>query len=467
MDFKHYIPHNNRMLNHLSLKTRVNLIIAAILALIVLIGSVLVIRHVRDSVERETRSALQLALEMVESARLQGPMSGAQTGAWMAMLKRLSHSRHVRLHVLHGDHSTPPFPPSRIPGVPEWFAAMVRPPDMMVEQRIPTRDDRQIRVELVADPGDEIAEAWEETQVFLGLILLLAGSCFAALYWILGRAFQPVDAVLEGLVALEQGKYDYRLPDFPQPEWNQIAAAFNHCAWVLEQARTDNRSLTRQLLKVEEDERRTLARELHDELGQVLSAIKMMALSIKQQRQPEQSVKAACLISDHVDHLFDIIHSMIHKLRPLMLDDLGLSAAIVTLVNGWRTRRPDVDIHFHCPQNVDGFPTDQQIHVYRIIQESLTNAFKHANAKAIDLGLDIVSYEVPTLRWLKITVGDDGRGVDLCTGTGFGLKGMRERVESLGGRFDCTTAPGQGFHLSILIPFEEEHTDDRPRHACG
>ncbi len=378
----------------------------------------------------------------------------------MLMLERLSQSRHVRLQVLHAEGGIPPLPYQNIAGVPEWFASVVRPPAMMVEQRIPTREGRQIRVVLFADPGDEIAEAWEEIQVFLGLILALAGSCFTALSWVLGRAFQPVDAVLEGLVALETGKYDHRLPEFPQPEWNRISAAFNHCAWVLARARSDNRSLTRQLLKVEEDERRNLALELHDELGQVLSAIKMMALSIKQRHQPEQAIKTAHLISEHVDHLFVVIRSMTHKLRPLILDDLGLRAALETLANSWRTHRPDIAIHLDSPLEVDTFPADRKIHIYRIVQESLTNTFKHADAKTIHLRLEVVSHEFPCQRWLKLMVTDDGRGAKPEAAKGFGLKGIRERVESLGGRFDCTTAPGKGFTLAILIPFEEEQTDD-------
>jgi len=467
MAFQERNPENKRMLQRLNLKTRVNLIIAAILVLIVAIGSLLVIRHVRDSVEQETRSALQMATEMVEAGRLMGPLPERQSQSWIGMLEQLSGLRHVRLYVLRDGRHHPPASPESIEGVPEWFAALVRPPAMRIEERVPAASGEWLRVILVADPGDEIAEAWEETRVFLGLILLLAGGCFVAISWVTGRAFQPVDEVMEGLLALEKGHYGHRLPEFPQPEWNRIAVAFNHCAGVLEQARKDNRNLTRQLLKVEEEERRALARELHDELGQVLSAIKMMALSIKRQNPPEPSIRAACLITDHVDHLFDVIRSMIHKLRPLMLDDLGLAAAIETLVKNWEAHHPEVRIHLHCQQGIDDFPQERQIHVYRIVQESLTNVFRHASASRIELRLETVARKSSTASWLKVSTRDDGRGAAPDARTGLGLKGMRERVESLGGVFRVETAPGKGFHLSILIPYEEEHADAHPRHACG
>ncbi|BCX89249.1 two-component system, NarL family, sensor histidine kinase UhpB [Methylomarinovum tepidoasis] len=461
------MPENGCMFMQLSLKTRVNLIIAVILTLVVAIGSVLVVHHVRKSVAEETRSALHLAWEMVEASHLQGPLPDEQAAAWRSMLERLGQLRHVRLFILQDERPLPPPPSPALPDVPAWFARLVQPPPAILEQTIPTRQGRGLQVRLVADPADEIAEAWQETRLFLGLILLLAGGCFAALYWVLGRAFQPVDAVLGGLVALEQERYDHRLPQFPQPEWFRIAQAFNHCAGELQQTRADNCRLTRQLLKVEEEERRTLARELHDELGQVLSGIKMLALSIKQQRPAEPTRQAACLIVEQVDHLFETIRAMIHRLRPLMLDDLGLCAALGALADRWRQQRPQVRIQLQCDPGADDFPAGHQIHVYRIVQEALTNAFRHGHPRHVRVRLTVA--ETPRPRWLHLTIHDDGSGAAIppLRGRGYGLKGMRERVESLGGRFQVTTAPGRGFTLSIQLPFEEEENDDHPRHACG
>ncbi|HEB78721.1 MAG TPA: methanol utilization protein MoxY [Methylothermaceae bacterium] len=450
----------------LSLKTRVNLIIATILALVVAIGSVLVIHHVRESVAEETRSALQLVRGMVEALARRGPLPPDQVQAWVTMLKQLSQTRHVRL-VGYEQAARPATAPPPDRPVPHWFGAWVKPPPMQVEYHIPTRDGPPLDLVLIADPADEIAEAWEEARLFLGLILVLAGGCFAVLSWMLGRAFRPVDAVLEGLVALEREHYDHRLPPFPQPEWRRIARAFNHCAGVLERARADNRRLTRRLLDVEEDERRTLARELHDELGQALSGIKLLALSIKQRRPAEPVHQAACLIGEQVDHLFEITRAMIHRLRPLMLDDLGLCATLDTLVERWRRQHPDVQIVLDSTGEVDEFPAEHQIHLYRIVQEALTNAFRHGHPRQVHLRLALMETEVPRRRWLRIEIADDGGGTTMpLPRGGYGLRGMRERVESLGGRLQIRTAPGRGFVLSVQLPFEEE-PDDHSRHACG
>ncbi|BCX89267.1 two-component system, NarL family, sensor histidine kinase UhpB [Methylomarinovum tepidoasis] len=450
------------MFTRLNLKTRINLVIAAILLIITFIGSALVIRHVRDSVAEETRSALQLAWEMVEASHLQGPLPDEQAAAWRAMLERLGQLRHVRLFIFQDGAPLPP-PLSRPPSdVPAWFARLVQPPPAILEQAISTRQGRVLRVRLVADPADEIAEAWEETQLFLGLILFLAGGCFLAVYQVLGRAFQPVETVLTGLVALEREAYDHRLPDFPEPEWNRIARAFNHCAEVLQQTRRDNRSLTRQLLKVEEEERRALARELHDELGQTLSGIKMLAQSIRNNPKTEAAERAAGLIAAQVDHLFALLRAMIHRLRPLMLDDLGLCAALDALTDGWRQQHADIAIDLRCDPFVERLPAEHQIHVYRIVQEALTNAFRHAQPRKIAIRLE------PHQNWLRIAIRDDGAGAEpsRLRQRGYGLRGMRERAESLGGRLQVTTAPGAGFTLTILLPFEEE-ARDHPCHAGG
>ncbi len=455
------------MLCRLSLKTRLNLFIAAILAGIVALGSFLVIHHVRGSVAQETESALQLAREAVEVTSLHAPLPQPEVNEWAKMLERLNRLRHVRLHITRGPGETRWEPsPGPVQGVPAWFVQLVKPPSMRDEQRIPVHPDGELWVILVADPGDEIAEAWQETRVFLGLIALLALGFFAAVAVVLGRAFRPVDTILKGLLALERGDYHWRLPNFPQLEFDRIATAFNHCAAVLEQTRADNRHLTCQLLKVEEEERRLLARELHDELGQVLSAIKVMALSVQKYSHSEPVIRAAQIITEQVDHLFKLTRSMIQKLRPLLLDDLGLAAAIDALVSSWREKQADTRIHLRCDEAIDRFPRDGQIHVYRIVQECLTNAFKHAHAQEIQLSFGLEVSDVPSRRWLRIQVSDDGCGAALDQVQGCGLRGIRERVESLDGRFEIATKPGCGFTVLVWLPLEEEQdANAHSRHA--
>lgn len=452
------------MFQCLTLKTRINLTIAALLAGIALLGGFLVIHHVRQSVAEETESAIKLARELVAAVRVQGPLPQAEIGQWRQMLERLHRLRHVRL-LIGQDRIAVQSEPRSVSGVPGWFGRWVLPPPMLEEQVLPIAPQGELKLTLIADPQDEIAEAWQETKVFLGLIALLAVGFFLAVAIVLGRAFRPVAAILKGFLALERGDYHLRLPRFSPPEFERIAQAFNHCAEVLENTRAENRKLTQQLFKVEEEERRQLALELHDELGQTLSAIKLMALSIQKAGQTEQVTQAAQTITASVDHLFQILRSLIQKLRPLMLDDLGLAAAIANLVASWREQQADIQISLHCDEAIDSFPQEGWIHVYRIVQEALTNAFKHAKAKTIQVTLAPFTSQMPRQRWLHIDICDDGQGAVLKQVQGCGVKGMRERAESLGGRLELTTAPGKGFAVSVWLPWEEDHVNCHPCHA--
>lgn len=449
------------MQHSLSLKTRLNLLVAALLAGVAALGSALVIHHVRASVAEETESALQLARELVAAVRLQAPLPEAQLNQWRQMLMGLNRLRHVRLQLdlLEEPRTWPPA------GVPAWFVRLVEPEPWREETIFPIDPTGELKVVLTAYPHDEIAEAWQETKVLLGLIGLLAGGFFLAVAVGIGWAFRPVEAILEGFLQLEGGNYSFRLPSFSPPEFNRIAQAFNHLASVLEQTRSANRKLTRQLFKVEEEERRQLALELHDELGQVLSAIKVMALSIQKTHSPAQVAKAAQTIAASTDHLFAILRSMVQRLRPLMLDDLGLASAIAALIARWQENQAKPRILLSCDETIDRLPKELQIHVYRIVQEALTNAFKHAHANQVKVELSWQTSELPQRRWLTIQVADDGLGAVQDLAQGFGLKGIRERAESLNGRFEVQSAPKKGFCLTVWLPCEEENDEPYPRYA--
>lgn len=421
----------------LSLKTRLCVSLSLLLAGILVLSGFWVASHMREAVTEEITSAMQLA-RFVLTWRLKAPFPQAELAR---MLEDFCALRHVRLVL---DEAAAPPPPS----VPEWFARWVRPPALREDYVVPLAPAGTLHLILLADPRDEIAEAWQETKVFLSLIGGLALGVFGVSIALIHWAFRPVAAILQGFSALERGEYAFRLPKFSPPELARIALGFNQLALALEQAKTENLKLTHRLLKVQEEERHFLARELHDELGQTLSAIRVMALSIQNTHPPPLVLQAAQNIAQAAQSLFKSLHSMILSLRPLMLDDLGLAVAIAQLVASWREKQPAVEIELDCDENIDRFPPGKWIHVYRIVQEALSNAFKHAQAKRITL----------TLRWqtadssLWLEVADDGQGADLTQVLGCGLRLMRERAESLGGRLTLASRPGQGFSLSVWLP---------------
>jgi signal transduction histidine kinase len=213
-----------------------------------------------------------------------------------------------------------------------------------------------------------------------------------------------------------------------------------------------NRELAQQHLQLQESERKHLARELHDELGQYLNAIKLDAVSIREGAMTDDSPagKAAELAAartvEAVDHLHGVVNDMIGRLRPAGLDELGLVAALENCVDHWRQRLPALRILLSVSGELDDLGELMNLTIYRLIQEGLTNTYKHAGAARVDIGLS-------RGKDVLLTMADDGCGVALTArGAGFGLNGMRERVELMGGTFGIETSAGRGFAIEARLP---------------
>jgi len=217
----------------------------------------------------------------------------------------------------------------------------------------------------------------------------------------------------------------------------------------------ENRRLAQQYLEAQEAERKALARELHDELGQYLNAIKTDAVSIQDQLSGAQSIAVAAIVR-HADHLHAVVRDLIRELRPVALDDLGLHAALEHHLDHCQQRMPRVRLSVALEGDLDTLGEPLNLAIYRLTQEALTNVSRHAHAEHVVVrvartgageGADAVT----------LSISDDGRGADPNqTPLGLGLIGMRERVEVLGGQWRITTGPGQGFNLFARIPVAEQ-----------
>jgi signal transduction histidine kinase len=221
----------------------------------------------------------------------------------------------------------------------------------------------------------------------------------------------------------------------------------------LARALAENRELAQRHLSIQEAERKHLARELHDELGQYLNAIKLDAVSIRDHAagDPVFAAKSAAAIVASADHVHAAVSDMIRRLRPVGLDELGLTAAIESCVDSWRQRVPGTRFSLTFDGKLDGLGESLDLTVYRFIQEALTNCQRHAAARRVDVSLQ--RRTVPGADELVVRVVDDGRGMRLgAEKPGFGVSGMQERVEMMGGRFTLLSEPGRGLELTALLP---------------
>ncbi|MGD8477990.1 MAG: histidine kinase [Burkholderiales bacterium] len=228
----------------------------------------------------------------------------------------------------------------------------------------------------------------------------------------------------------------------------------------LADALAENRRLSQSYLQVQEDERRALARELHDEMGQSLNAIKVDAVNIRDAtgNSPEVARSAQAII-DVSSKVYEVVRTLLRQLRPVALDELGLASAVQYSVDEWQQRHKGVHCDLSLDDNIDGFGEDINITAYRIVQECLTNIARHANASRVAISLRARVFANGD-SVLEIAVEDDGRGIDdSLPGRGVGLIGLRERVEALGGRFDIRARNGgdapaasRGTRVSATIP---------------
>ncbi len=219
------------------------------------------------------------------------------------------------------------------------------------------------------------------------------------------------------------------------------------------------RRLARENLRIQEIERKHLARELHDELGQYLNAIKLDAVSICDSGggDPRFSTEASLAIIRAVDHVHGVVSDMIGRLRPVGLDELGLVAAIEHCVDQWRQRLPETRFVLSARGDFETLSEPLTLTAYRLIQEALTNIYKHAHATQAEITLERLPSAHGGGDELRLTVADDGCGMDPeARRARFGLSGMRERVELSGGIFALSSAPGRGLQLTASLPASGE-----------
>jgi signal transduction histidine kinase len=215
-----------------------------------------------------------------------------------------------------------------------------------------------------------------------------------------------------------------------------------------------NQRLARANVRVQEEERRMLARELHDELGQYLNAIKVDAVCIRDAgaSRSAETRRNVLSIIESADHVQDTVREVVRKLRPPGLDELGLPAALENCVDGWRKRLPSVSFELDAPAECPPWGEAVNMALYRVVQESLTNVAKHAQARHVRISLEQAKAQ-HGVGPVVLRVSDDGIGAaHAAREDGLGLIGMRERIESLGGRLDTKRRSGDGFSLVATLP---------------
>lgn len=297
----------------------------------------------------------------------------------------------------------------------------------------------------------EMAQAWDNIRNLLGLSAMTVLAVCALVYLSINRALRPAGVIVAGLKTLGKGNLAYRLPPFELHEWEQTAAAINQLAAGQQRLLEERQKLAVKLINFQEEERRYLARELHDEFGQCLSAINAVAASIA--HTAEQQCPALVEESERIArisrHMMATVRGLLTRLRPAELDELGLAAGLNSLVAGWNTHSAGkTRYHLNFVGDCGALPEPQAIALFRIAQECLTNIAKHSAAANADVTLAITKDQV------TLTVRDDGVAdrLPFADGSGIGLPGMRERITALQGRLTLSIAKPHGLIVEVELP---------------
>jgi len=435
-----------------------------------LLAGVVTIVQTRSSTQIEIAASMELAQLLVsEAAAL--VQQEVPAGKFLADLSSpLRHIRHVRIVVkdaadasLAVDNSDSGSD-STDRRAPWWFAALIAPPVASRDVPVIVNGQRIGTVEIVAEPRDEIAEAWGNT-VALAMVALFANvAVVAMLYVLFGRVLDPLTGVSRGLADLERRNYRVRLPRPRARELAAITDHFNALAKALDAARNENEALNRRLITAQDDERKRTALELHDEVGPSLFGLKANTSSIAGAVAGLPDAVRGRLIErvrDNlaiIEHLQAINRSMLNRLRPMALGHVPLRDMLSELVRDRARQQPQTAFSLSAGKLALSYGEAIDLTVYRCVQESLTNAIRHAQASKVTIALGEESNaacagEQRSMQ-LALTVRDNGRGIDCAAPIGFGIRGMRERVQAFGGSYQAESEAGRGTCVRILIPLD-------------
>lgn len=446
----------------MSLRLQINLIIGILLVTFASLLIGLQLGDARQSVREEMDGASVVATQLL--SRVQANTESANLADMARFLASVGRIRAHEIELLNdaGEsvyHSPPPvYKAGR--DAPDWYSRIITPDVKTREIQLPHG-----RVLLRADPSRAVLDGWDDFVPMVVTVLLGVVVGNVLVFILVGRALNPIQQVVQGLHDISAGGYDTRLPQMRGQEAQLMGQAFNTMAQSVQegiaarekareatQALAQNRELTQVIQARIEEVRGQIARELHDELGQQVTAIKSVATAIAHRAKgvDTQIESSAHMVVQCADAIYEEVHQLVSQLRPLALDRFGLQDALQDLLEDARKRHPQVKITMQILAPLESLESELATATYRIMQESLTNALRHAQATMIDMQVEINNAH------LHLEIRDNGVGLstDWQDSGHFGVIGMHERAQGLGGSLHFDILKPSGVRISAVLPLK-------------
>jgi len=439
----------------MNLSLRLILAILILIVIVVFAGSFFAIHNAKRNIQGALERNSNLGLDLFSIAVINNETRNSEKlDIALKQLQSLDSIKTLNVAVTQHSNTLIQFAPAldqnRQQKIPNWFrdAVVPTPKEYLRKLVLPAQPPVTIRV--VPDSGDQILNSWRNLRLLFLLAVAFTLIAIPVIWLVVRMGLQPLNRVMNALDVIREGDYRQRLPDFNLTDIRHLSKRFNQMAEVLEEQKLENRQLNVQMHEIQENERRYLARELHDELGQSINGIKSLAVSIAQQTPTQlpkmQDIRNIC------DQMHGSVRNMINRLRPEILDELGLATALGKLIDDWNTHHSDSFCALNIQSNLDDVHERTSITIYRIVQESLTNVAKHAEAENVWVNIHVEN-EI-----LHLCIEDNGIGIhEKEHYIGRGLPGIRERVYARHGEFVVDSEINQGVKINITLPFGENH----------
>ncbi len=325
-----------------------------------------------------------------------------------------------------------------------------------------------------------VARAYPDARLYLPLCLLFTGVGLLLSMLLNGlllkAAFEPLKSLRATASLVGRGDLSVRAHPsaLADGDMRELAQTLNSVLDDVEDYRTQMQALGGRVIRAQEEERRRIARELHDDTGQTLTLLLVRLKLLENAAASEARQAEIAALRALVSAAIDRVRQLALDLRPPVLDHLGLVASLRSLVRQLKETTA-LAISLELPEGAITLPPERAIAVYRIVQEALTNILKHGEAQHAQVRLARQDGQ------LMIRIADDGRGFDLrvlervwrqdTDGRGLGLFGMEERAHLIGGRFSIESRPGHGTTVQVTLPLEEvskrgEEADEQAAHSA-
>ncbi|MDI4238809.1 histidine kinase [Bradyrhizobium sp. Arg237L] len=422
-----------------SLRTRFFLPLGIMFVAALLVGAISLQLFVPEQLSDENAPAARSARVVADALNSALGTSANPQATLDAFAQALGASEAIRFRPDGASRPPPVEVQTPIGRVPRWFVDLLTIPEIGASFPVRIEGKQVGQIIFSPDLSADIFEKWIGfvAITFSAVALTLLTGIIA--HFTAGAVLRPLQDLGEGLTRMRGGDYKQLIPQSGPPEIRRSAEEANELARTLCRLSQDNRGLLRRIVSLQDDERRDMARELHDELGPLLFGIRAKAVALLE-AIPHGNLQLAASadgILQSVEALQQANRRILDRLRPLYIQELGLENSIETLLQYARAQAPGLKLVSQIDGRLNAIEGLLSQTVYRVIQESITNVLRHARARSVTVEASMKAAE------LIVEVSDDGIGLPKDSVFGRGLTGMQERARALSGTLELVRKDGR------------------------